>query len=358
MSNAHPSCSAVCVLAVIGIGCDDVDWPEPRYVDSLRVLAVHAEPPTLIPGASTQLSVLCADGRHGAGTEPTCNAEVAWFTRCDNPEQNDPKNCLRSYARWGDGLASSVSDTPLAVYPDGFAFGEVLSFSAPSNVLRDEFEIAGTRIRFGRSYVFFALCVGRLVWVRGKSEELPVECRDPQTNRVLDQSRFVVGMTTVYSYDLATSRNPVLLHPRFDEVSIPEHCNTSSECPATFDCSPENQCVPLVQRCTKAHSEDCEAHCFSLEVGLDSFSLFSTDGARIGAPTKSVWLDYLTNAGNLPDDDARFGVDAPEGDTTARRTPCIRWQAPTAPTDNAHLWAVVRDDRGGTAVWDQRIMVR
>lgn len=356
MRSAGPNCSAICALALIGMGCDDVDWPEPRYVDSLRVLAVHADPPTLIPGASTQLSVLCADGRHGAETEPTCNAEIAWFTRCDNPEQRDPKNCLRSYARWADDLASSVADTPVSAYPDGFSFGRVSKFSAPSTILHDEFAVAGTKIRFGTSYVFFALCAGKLAWVRNKSEELPIECRDPQTNTVLDQSRFVVGMTTIYTYDLVTSLNPVLLSPRFDEVPIPEHCDTSTECPATFDCSPEDQCVPSVQRCTKPHSEDCETHCLSLDIGLDSFSLFSIDGARVGR--KSVWLEYLTNAGNLPDEDARFGVDEPEGKAAARRTQCIHWQAPTTPTDNAHLWAVVRDDRGGTAVWDQRIIVR
>ncbi|HMA94870.1 MAG TPA: hypothetical protein VKP30_19400 [Polyangiaceae bacterium] len=358
MTNAERLFTTASVLALIGIGCDDVDWPESRYVDSLRVLAVHADPPTLTPGASTQLSVLCADGRRGASTEPTCNVEVAWFARCDNPVRNDPKNCLRAYSRWADDLVSSVADTPLAAYPDGFAFGRVFGFSAPSTILRDEFDLAGNRIRFGTSYIFFALCAGRLAWVHGKSEQLPVECRDPVTNKVLDQSRFVVGTTTVYSYDVATSRNPVLLNPRFDDVSVPEHCDTSAECPPNFDCSTENRCVPLVRRCAKRHSEDCEEHCLSLDLGLDGFSLFSLEGARIGAPTKSVWLDYLTNAGNLPGEDARFGIDAPQDDSAVQRTPCIRWQAPTVPTENAHLWAVVRDDRGGTAVWDQRIIVR
>lgn len=358
MRNLSPSFTAVSALVLVGMGCDDVDWPEPRYVDSLRVLAVHADPPTLTPGAATQLSVFCADGRHGAGTEPSCNVEVAWFTRCDNPEQNEPKTCLRAYSRWGDSRTALVADTPVSAYPEGFAFARDLGFSAPSDILRDEFDLAGRGIRFGTSYLFFALCAGNLAWIRGNSEKLPVECRDPGTNRVLDQSRFVVGMTTIYSYDVATSRNPVLLNPRFDERSIPEHCATSAECPATFECSAEDQCVPVVPRCEKQRSEDCEEHCLSLDVGLDSFNLFSIEGARVGAPAKSVWLDYLTNAGNLPDEDARFGMDAPGDDTASQRTPCIRWQAPTVPTDQAHLWAVVRDDRGGTAVWDQRIIVR
>ncbi len=349
--------TAVGALALtLSNGCDDAEWPEPRYIDSLRVLGVHAESPTLTPGASTQLSIGCVDGSRGADREPTCGVDVAWFAECNNPDENDPQNCLSRYANWTDALALHIADTPTEAYPDGFGFGPVFNFSAPESILNAEFEVAGNTIRYGTSYVFFAACTGQLVSVRNVSGRLPVECRDRRTGKTLDQRSFVVGVTTLYSYDRVTSRNPLLLTPRFDDVEIPGACNVTAECPSGFDCSMEGQCLPVVRSC--ANEESCDEHCLSFELGVDSFSLFTIDGTRLEAPQKPVWLSYFTNAGKLPDDEASFVLHAPTDAVSARRTQCIRWQPPGAPTEHAHLWAVVRDSRGGLAVWDQRIIVR
>ena len=108
----------------------------------------------------------------------------------------------------------------------------------------------------------------------------------------------------------------------------------------------------------KENSADCKEHCLNFELGIDSYSLFSINGDRLEAPKKSLWLTYLTNAGNLPDDEASFALHAPPDGATVKRTPCIRWRPPRTPTEEAHLWAVVRDTRGGFATWDQRIIVR
>ena len=151
---------------------------------------------------STRLSLICADGTRGAGKYPTCDAQVAWLARCNNPEQNDPDECY--------GLL------------------------------------------------------------------------------------------------------------------VPEACASEADC----------------------------------RDGLESFSLFSFDGVRLDAPHKSLWLSYFTNAGNLPDDDGSFTVRPPAGAEEVRRTECIRWQAPRTTTQHAHLWAVVRDNRGRLTAWDQRIIVR
>lgn len=349
--------TAVGALALsLSTGCDDAEWPEPQYIDSLRILGVHAEPPTLSSGALTRLSISCVDGSRGTGAEPTCNVDVAWFAQCNNPDQNDPGNCLGRYADWADTLALQVADTPTGAYPDGFGFGPTFNFAAPESILNATFEAAGSVIRYGTSYVFFAACAGQLVSIRNASERLPVECRDRRTGTTLDQRSFVVGVTTLYSYDRVTSRNPLMLSPRFDGVEIPGGCDVTAECPSGFDCSIEGQCLPVVRPC--ADEESCEVHCLTFELGVDSFSLFAIDGTRLEAPEKSLWLSYLTNTGNLPDDEASFGLDAPTDAASVKRTQCIRWQAPSTPTEHAHLWAVVRDSRGGFAVWDLRIIVR
>jgi hypothetical protein len=358
MPQVH-SVTALSTFALfISTGCDDVDWPEPQYVDSLRVLGVRADPPTLTPGASTELSIHCVDGSQGTDAEPACDVEVAWFARCNNPADNDPDNCIGGYTNWVEKFPLPIAETPIEDYPDGFGFGPTFNFTAPDDVLRDEFDAAGNIVRYGTSYVFFAVCAGQLVSVRNTSNRLPVECRDRVTGKTLDQRRFVVGVTTLYSYDLVHNRNPVLLTPRFDDVEIPDSCNDASECPSGFDCSTENHCLPVLQTCAEEDSDDCNEHCLSFGLSLDSFRLFSIDGTRLETPRKSVWLSYFTNAGNLPDDETSFALHAPTDATRVSRTQCIRWQPPSTPTEQAHLWAVVRDNRGGFATWDQRILVR
>ncbi|MBN1605114.1 MAG: hypothetical protein JW940_00700 [Polyangiaceae bacterium] len=75
-------------------------------------------------------------------------------------------------------------------------------------------------------------------------------------------------------------------------------------------------------------------------------------------PHKSLWLSYFTNAGSLPDDSGSFALRPPTEAAEVKRTQCVRWQAPRTPTEDAHLWAVVRDNRGGLVAFDQRVIVR
>lgn len=347
----------------LGAGCDKVDWPDPRYVDSLRVLGVRAEPPTLTQGASTQLTLLCVDGSEGPRRDPVCNAEVAWFAQCDNPEKNDPETCLNRYATWANSLDSSVAQTPTEAYPHGFGFGPTFNFSPPEDILANESTAQGNPSRYGTSYVYFAACAGHLVPVHHVKDRLPVECRDPDTNELLDHRRFVAGITTVYSYDRFTSRNPMILAPRFDGKKTSETCSKTTPCASGFECSTEGACLPVVQHCTESEPEDCQSHCLTFALDLDSFSLFDLDGGRLPTPQKSLWVNYFTNAGNLPDrdddsDEASFGVRAPDTENDLARTPCIDWRPPRSATEHAHVWAIVRDNRGGLAVWDQRIVVR
>lgn len=336
-------------------GCNDVDWPDPEYIVSLRILGVHAEPPTLAPGQSTRVSLYCADGSRGPKDDPRCNVEVAWFGRCDNPPKNDPKKCFDQYSDWPDRLAPAVADTPIDRWPDGFGVGSFFDFTAPEAVLSEEATVRGSAVRYGTSYVFFAACAGQLVTVKNASDRLPVECHDRNSGRLLDQRDFIVGYTTLYSYDRIKSANPEPKNARFDGVQFPASCSGELACPSGFECSSDAQCLPVVSPCTR--SGRCQAHCLDFEFERASFELTTLDGTPIAAPRKSVWIKYFTNAGRLPSDP---NIDVPFPADSATRTDrrCIEWQAPTFPTEQAHVWVAVRDDRGGLTVWDQRILVR
>ena len=84
------------------------------------------------------------------------------------------------------------------------------------------------------------------------------------------------------------------------------------------------------------------------------------DGTPITNPQKSLWYDYYTNAGGLPDD-ARLAMVPP--DTTAEGehsvySYCAMWQPPAQPTEEARIWIVLRDYRGGLTWRTQKILVR
>lgn len=350
------------LVAVSQIGCDDVEWPEEKYIDSLRVLGVRAEPPTLTPrirgSASTRLSVVCVDGSRPHEESPDCSVEIAWFTQCDNPSQNDPKKCFGEYTTFYRDLAPKIAETPAESYPVGFGFGPTFDLSTDETILSQHARVGERDIQYGVSYVYFAVCAGELVSARGSSDRLPVDCRDRNTGRSVSQERFVVGLTAIYSYDVITNHNPILLMSRFDGQEIPNGCDAASQCPPGLVCSSAGECVPVVDRCGSQRPESCRWHCLNFDLGWDSFSLFDLEGVRIRKPQKSLWLDHYTNAGSFPEDVAGFPLHAPAERADVAQSSCVQWQAPNTPTEQAHLWAVVRDNRGGLTLWDQRIIVK
>jgi hypothetical protein len=323
------------------------------------VLGVRANTASLSPGESTELSVICAEGSGGVTKNPACDVEVAWFADCNNPDQNDPRKCFDRYTSRAHSLASPLVDTPADALFQGFHFGPTFEFTAPTNILTHKVDVADLTVRYGISYVFFAVCAGRLVPVHNAVDRLPVECQARDSGKRLDQSRFVVGFTTVYSYDLIVNHNPEVVEASFDQVTIPASCAAAEQCPAGFECSTENQCIPVVEICSIDHPQGCKKHCLKLTLDRESFNLFTADGTMLDAPLKSLWFDYFTNVRRIVDDsdserralnDNNGGIREP--------TPCINWIAPVAPTENAHLWVIIRDNRGGLTAWDQRIIAR
>ncbi len=335
------------------IGCNDVSWPNSRILSSLRVLAVRAEPASVHPGQGSRLALLCADG---AKPDPACDVEVAWFAACNNPENNDPMECLNHYSGWFRGLSGPVSEAPRLAGLADFEIAPEFDYTAPSDILQAEVSVAGQPLRYGVAYVFFAACAGRLYPAPGMPDQLPVQCRDRDTGALLDQKRFVVGVTTLYAYDLVRNDNPVIANPRFDGLTIPQQaCSIDADCGPGFACLGESQCVPSVPRCVD--SSTCRPHCLDVEVPTASFALTAIDGTPLASPLKSLWVEYYANMGGLPDD-AGFGWHLPPEPATSVRSFCAMWQAPAQASSEARVWLVLRDDRGGLAWHAQRIVVR
>lgn len=347
----------LCAIPLIHLlaGCTDVDMPNGRYIGSVRVLGVQAEPPTLGPGETTRLMVSCADGRQGPKTAPDCDVEVAWFGACNNPVENDPSKCMDQYGAWMDTMVPTLADAASDTYPAGFGFGPTFEFTAPSDILTQELEFGEQRIRYGVSYFYFMVCAGRIQRASGGEKRLPVECYDRATSRVLDQRSKVIGITTVYSYDLVRSVNPVVSLSVFDMRNLPPDCSVSP-CPANYECVKSHRCIPVVPACTQKGTPACNPHSLMLALSEQSVSILGRDGTQLVEPKKGVWLELYTNAGFV-DEDARFTL-GPSRPMAEWITPPLLWWAPPVPTDNAHLWAVIRDNRGGVTVFDQPVIVR
>ena len=113
----------------------------------------------------------------------------------------------------------------------------------------------------------------------------------------------------------------------------------------------------------------CEARDIGVEVDASSFLLTGLDGRLILSPLKSLWIDCYANAGAWIDN-PHHGLDPPFVNDVADlkilanlngltdMTGCGGgWQAPLQATDQARVWAVIRDDRGGIGWLEKRFFV-
>jgi hypothetical protein len=346
-------------LAVGGVGCEDVSWESESLVDSLRVLGVKATPASLVPGEGTHLSILCADGRGGGTADPSCNVEVAWFGDCTNPRNNDPSECLSQYADWLKPMTSSLAEADMTSYKGRFAVSPEFGFTAPTDALAGNVTVAGHPVRYGTSYVYYAVCAGRLYPAQGKADALPVSCRDRDTGKPLDQRSFVVGITTIYTYDIIRNLNPEISSVSFDGTVVPRTpCVADADCNGIGECHGDHVCAPVVQPCKDDRSPGCDEHVLALEMTDESFYLQRFDGTTLDSVEKSLWATYYVNAGATSEEDFTFGL-APSGTSrNTQKSEVASWHAPSYPTNRARVWFVVRDDRGGQAWLVQPVIVR
>lgn len=389
----HASYLRILLFAALSllVACNDVSWPSRRSVRSLRVLAVQAEPASVTPGQSSQLSLLLADGIASPDNgidDPDAavnsDIDVAWFGACDNPPHNDPRKCLSQYAGWLDAISPVLADHSLSSTSAVFQVARTFQYHAPNDVLQNEVTVGSETIHYGNSYVYFAVCAGKLVPAAGLTDQLPVQCRDRTSNALLDQSRFVVGVTTLYAYDKILNHNPVFpvlpktlaesfTQPQQFASAVPytgKVCSVDGDCNNSgFACASDGICVQLKPTCNKDVPRSCDPYNVGVEVAASSFVLTGLDGTPIINPLKSLWIDCYYNAGAWIDDPDHalappFLNDPVElqrlvNDGLTVMTGCGGgWQAPTQPTDQARVWVTIRDDRGGIAWLEKRVIVR
>lgn len=329
-------------------------------VNTLRILAVTADLPYAQPGDAITFSMTVHDGygQDGLGAEPR-DLEVIWLGGCFDPEGDQYFLCLEQIAQIVAPLDGS--GPPPGGFPVDLVKQEVIAASKSGDPGSSEFtltlpdDIISRRPvpqlgpHYGIAYVFFAACAGNLFAVPlvsaggGEVPDFPLRCVDEAGN-VLGSESFSIGYTQVYAFaDGRTNDNPPIDGIALDGVPIG---------------LPEEESLPTVPACPVGAEERRQASCGSdpptgdcTKIAVQAMigDIAEIDGTELdveGNPLREIiWVTYFSDGGDL-DPSLSLVSDATKGyldDFDAE------WIPPAEPGIYS-LWAVARDQRGGSTV--------
>ena len=333
-------------------GCGN-DFDPPSEISGLRVLSVRAEPASGTPGSLLRLQMLRADVARDADV-PERQVEVAWLGGCHAPPSRQFFDCYPLLTRLSALLEPRVLDTPSERFPPGvFATGDEFEFEIPRDVLERSPRLETDPIHFAPSYLFFAACAGQLVPRPDLTDRVPLGCVDAESGQPVGNDGFVIGFSTVFTFENASNTNPVLESVRFGGAVVPDlACADDADCQemaADFEgalgCSRSGRCAPVVPPCGE---EECPRTLVSPSIARSSAEALPGESHN-----EVVWVNYYSNAG-------RFGVASQL--VNDRATGWVddyssRWHPPRTPTELT-LWTTVHDQRGGAAWASFDVIVR
>lgn len=338
----------------LALGCSN-DLSRPSEVTTLRVLGVQADPAFPAPGEHPQLSMLYEDGKAQEGAAPR-RVRIAWLAGCDNPAGDLYYNCAQAIAETGallsDADLSAEHAPPTAAGLVGF--GSTFTGSIAADAIARRPQPSGISHSYALSYVFFGVCAGELRREPDAAEGFPLGCYSEADGRKMGDADFVIGYFPLYIYDGLRNQNPVILGATVDGTSYGDPCVTAGDCPSHTSCGQRGSCIPELPACQASQRDDCPSYAFQPIVDATSVEpAFSAQVSDAHAPSELVWVDYFATAGSFETDakimnDPDIGLSASYADA---------WRAPKTPGE-VRLWAVVHDNRGGSAWIEQDVLVR
>jgi hypothetical protein len=317
----RPSFLPLVLGAFVLAGCEPGFEPQSK-ISGLRVLAVQPEPASGSPGATVALDMLIADGKTEPG-EPPRPRQVAWMLGCHNPPTRFYYGCLPVLRAIAEHF-----DDPAALAAGVVGFGPEVDFAIPEDILSAAPRVATDPVHFGVSYAFFAVCAGQLRPRPDVTDRIPLDCVDSVTGQPLGASDFVLGFTTVYSYEGTINLNPVLETLTFDGAPVPDPT-----------CEPDDDaCLPKVPACGLENRDQCPSYRVAPRITPSSAERLPNGG-------EILWASYYASAGTFQ---------TPTQLVNDRATGLVNdysgtFRAPTRP-GRVRLWVTVNDQRGG-AVW-------
>jgi hypothetical protein len=357
------------------------DLPNARQPRGVRVFGAVASPASGVPGGEIDLRLELFDGgpllaelQQAAGVAGDGPAaaplSVAWLGGCNNPPGDAPSACYPLIQQIAANLPDPLPESNEVIPGELrslFAVGNRFSLRVPENIL------AGRQLRtaaapFGVSFTFFAVCRGVLRPAPDGAAAVPLRCEDRATGEGLGSDAFVAGFVTSYTYERALNHAPALVGTPIDGAEAPVvPCESDADCEATqigelatacarplapeFSVAtepPPRRCLPVVPSCA---APPCARYRLLPELSASSVEPDPT-GAPPGAPAPDeiVWVRYF-GFGGFDRGQALINDRA----TGLNPDYALSWSAPPVSIDAPiPVWAIVQDNRGGTAVarWD------
>jgi hypothetical protein len=338
------------------LGC--VDGFEPQSeLSSLRVMAVRPDPASGSPGAEVRLDMLLWDGTvpPGPGNDGR-ELDVVWLGGCHNPPSRQYYACLPYLRELAKYLAPDVVDTPTEGVPPGyFGVGPQFQFTVPEDILSAAPRVSTDPVHYGVSYVFFAVCAGKIRPRPDLADRVPLDCVERNTGKPLGSRDFVLGFTTVFSYEGVQNSNPSLLGAEFGPVQLPLEaptpCTNDEDCAQMVDargeplaCSAAELCSTTARRCVAG---DCPS--YRLWPLVDPASAETAPGGS----HEIVWANFYATAGKVGSE-TQLVSDRKTGLLDGYATD---WQPPEN-AGTVRFFITLNDQRGGAAWTSFDVVVR
>ncbi len=296
----------------------------------------------------------------------------------------------------GPLLADGVPDEPLAIGQLGRGDRFMLAVPA-SNVLKNP---PGDGPQYGVLFPFFAACVGTLhVSLDVLDQTLPLVCKN-DAGEVLGSDDFVVGYASVYVYEELQNRNAIIDGFEVDGFATQVPASAVDDPPdlgspflcANEDCLVPDEPVAEGEPCTR-HLECASEHCANgvcgervepkcgvnvpcIEPCADDGDVETCDEIPIRPvldqgknveldPMSSVegttyeeqmWVNYYVDRGSVASV-VRLVNDSAKGWNADYGTDLVAPQG-SSERSRMHIWAVVRDNRGGASWVRQTVYVK
>lgn len=329
-----------------GVGSCAAPFDSAGLVNSLRILSIDINRPSdddpdvfvsgsfAKPGDTVTFTMNFFDGRptEGEFTSP----QIVWLGGCFNPPGNQYYGCYESLGE----LFASLGSGDL---PPEIGFGPAFDLTLPMDILSNVPEpSSGPKV--GTGYVFFMACAGQIGPVDQEGAtaagSFPVGCFAKDGSQ-LGPEAFVPGYTQVFVFDDARMNN----NPPVEGVSWDGELLESGAIPRVPFCS-----VSLEDRkLSGCAATDEFTECTTVEIDIDVPDDVADEDP--GSPdadgnnlNEVVWVSYFATGGEF-ESEIKLVSDATKGIQTESRT--TKWVPPIDP-GLYELWAVTRDNRGGS----------
>ena len=349
-------------LASLGLGgCVDAFDPQSE-LSQLRVLAVRPSPASGSPGAEVRLDMLLQDGTVPPGlVDEGREVEVVWFGGCHNPPSRQYYTCLPYLRQIAQYLDPIVVNTPTEGVPPGyFGVGREFQFSLPDDIVSGAPRVSTDPVHYGVSYIFFAVCAGHVRPRPDLTDRIPLDCVDRNTGKPLGSRDFVLGFTTLFSYEGVQNRNPTLLGAEFGRTGLPlaatpgdvqAPCTNDEDCAAftnaagePFACSETQLCSPTARPCLKG---DCPN--YRLWPQVDPSSAETVPGGT----HEIVWANFYATSGEV-NSNTQLVVDRNAGLLDGYSA---SWKPPET-SGTVRFFITLNDQRGGADWTSFDVVVR